>query len=221
MNASEIAALPFRAGAALRHARAFHPDGLLCAGTLRRVADVGAGLPVADGEVLGRFSKGVGTPVGVPDFAGLAWRAQSADSARPWDVLMVSANARVLLRPTTSWTSAEFSTLMPYGYDDDVYWLRARLTSPAATSGLGVDALRQHLRTEPLVVDVEQARGRGSFTPLAVLEFDRSLESGWPPEDVSFDPTLNAAPGVQLLPRWLAGVRRRAYRSSRQGRDAE
>lgn len=72
MNASEIAALPFRAGAALRHARVFHPDGLLCAGTLRRVADVGAGLPVADGEVLGRFSKGVGTPSACP--ISPAWR---------------------------------------------------------------------------------------------------------------------------------------------------
>ncbi len=220
MNAAEIAALPFRAGAALRHARVFHPDGVLCGGRLRRVADEGDGLPIAGGEVVGRISKGVGTPNAVPDFAGLAWRARSVDGGRPWDVLMVSANARVLLRPATSWTSAEFSTLMPYGYDGEVYWLRARMTSPADVAGLGLDAVREHLHAAPITFDIEQARGRGEFTRLAVLEFDRALESEWPPEDVAFDPTLNVAPGVELLPRWLTAVRRRAYRSSRQGRDA-
>lgn len=220
MNAAEIAALPFRAGAALRHARVFHPDGVLCGGHLRRVADEGDGLPIAGGEVVGRISKGVGTPSGVPDFAGLAWRTRSVGGGRPWDVLTVSANARVLLRPTTSWTSAEFSTLMPYGYDDEVYWLRARMTSPTDVDGLGLDVVRERLHAAPITFDVEQARGRSEFTRVAVLEFDRALDSQWPPEDVAFDPTLNVAPGVELLPRWLTAVRRRAYRSSRQGRDA-
>ncbi|CAJ1510648.1 phosphodiesterase [[Mycobacterium] burgundiense] len=221
MKVSEVASLPFRAGSALRHARVFHPDGVLCAGSMVRLAAEGEGLPVTNGDVIGRLSKGVGTPRGLPDFAGLAWRAQSPGAGRPWDILMVSANARVLLRPTTSWTAAEFSTLMPFGYRGDVFWLRARLTSPTTLPGLELDTVRQHLASNPMVFAVEQARGRGEFTPLATLEFNRELESAWPPEDVAFDPTLNTAPEVSLLPQWLTAVRRRAYRSSRQGRHVE
>jgi hypothetical protein len=221
MKASEVAGLPFRAGAALRQARLFHPDGVLCSGTLRRVAPAQDGLPLADSDVVGRLSKGVGTPGELADFAGLAFRAHAQNSPRPWDVLMVSATARVLLHPTRSWTSATYSTLMPLGHDGDVYWLRARMTSPARLSGLDVAEVRRLLHTEPLVFDIEQAQGRNAFEPLAVLEFGRELDSAWPPADVAFDPTLNIAPGVRLLPEWLTSMRRRAYRSSRQGRDAE
>lgn len=221
MKVSEVATLPFRAGAALRHARVFHPDGVLCAGTLRRTAPAGEGLPLADSDVAGRLSKGVGTPGGLPDFAGLAWRAHSQASTAPWDILMVSATARLLLHPTGSWSSPQFSTLMPFGYRGDVYWLRARLSSPAHLDGLDVEEVRRHLHTEPLVFDVEQAQGRNGFSPLAVLEFGRELDSAWPPEDIAFDPTLNIAPEVRLLPDWLTSVRRRAYRSSREGRDAQ
>ncbi|BBZ36194.1 phosphodiesterase [Mycolicibacterium confluentis] len=221
MKASEVAALPFRAGAAIRHARLFHPDGVLCGGTLRRSAASGVGLPLADSDVVGRLSKGVGTPDGLPDFAGLAWRAHAQGSAQPWDVLMVSATARLLLHPTGSWSSPTFSTLMPYGYRGGVFWLRAGLTAPGDLAGLDVDALRRHIAADAIVFQIEQAQGRNSFEPLATLEFGRELDSSWPPEDVSFDPTLNTAPEVTLLPHWLAAVRRRAYRSSRQGRDAE
>jgi len=84
MEASEIAALPIRASAAVRHARFFHPAGVLCAGTLTRTAAAAAGLPIADSEVVGRISKGVGTPGALPDFAGLAWRTRSAEHCEPW-----------------------------------------------------------------------------------------------------------------------------------------
>ncbi|OBF12003.1 phosphodiesterase [Mycobacterium sp. ACS4331] len=221
MKASEVAALPFRAGAAMRHARLFHPDGVLCGGTLRRTAASDSGLPLADSDVVGRISKGVGTSGGLPDFAGLAWRSHAQGSTRPWDVLMVSASARLLLHPTRSWSAPTFSTLMPYGYRGGVFWLRARMTSPEELHGLDVGALRRHIAAESVVFDIEQAQGRNNFEPLATLEFGRELDSSWPPEDVSFDPTLNTTPGVTLLPDWLAAVRRRAYRSSRQGRDSE
>lgn len=62
MKVSEVASLPFRAGSALRHARVFHPDGVLCAGSMVRLAAEGEGLPVTNGDVIGRLSKGVGTP---------------------------------------------------------------------------------------------------------------------------------------------------------------
>lgn len=220
MKVSEIAALPIRAGAAVRHARLFHPVGVLGSGTISRTAAAGTGLPLTDGDVIGRFSKGAGTPGGLPDFAGLAWRSHIDGDARPWDVLMVSAAGRVALTPSMSWSSAVFSTLMPLGYRGAVYWLRARLSSPTDVRGLSVDDMRRRLSTGRVVLDVEQAQGTGEFTPLAVVEFDRPIETAWPPTDISFDPAINLADGVTLLPQWLTAVRRRAYRSSREGRDA-
>ncbi len=218
MKASELTTAPFRAGAALRDARLFHPVGMLCQGRITRTADPDKGLPISDGQVIGRISKGAGTPDGLPDFAGLAFRSRS--EGRPWDVLMVSSVARVVLVPSTSWSAAQFSTLMPFGYRDKIYWLRAELTSPTDLTGLDVGQIRERLHEQPIVISIEQAEGTGRFGPLAVLQFDRDLEDTWP-EDVAFDPTLNHADGVKLLPEWLTAVRRRAYRGSRQGRDAE
>lgn len=218
MKASELTTAPFRAGAALRDARLFHPSGALVQGRITRTAEPGKGLPIGDGEVIGRMSKGIGTPAGFPDFAGLAFRSQS--DGQPWDVLMVSSVARVVLTPATSWSTAAFSTLMPFGYRDKIYWLRAELVSPTDFSGLDVAEIRRRLPEQPLVVSIEQAEGSGKFGPLAVLEFDRDLDDAWP-EDIAFDPTLNHANGVTLLPEWLTALRRRAYRGSRQGRDTE
>jgi hypothetical protein len=55
---SDIAALPVQTGAALRHARLFHPTGVLANGTLARIAATGEGLPMMSGEVVGRVSIG-------------------------------------------------------------------------------------------------------------------------------------------------------------------
>jgi len=44
---SDVAALPIRLGAAMRHRRLFHPEGVLAEGTLERVAAPGEGLPIA------------------------------------------------------------------------------------------------------------------------------------------------------------------------------
>ncbi|AHC27806.1 MULTISPECIES: hypothetical protein [Mycobacteriaceae] len=92
--------------------------------------------------------------------------------------------------------------------------------SPSAFASLDAAEIRRRVPEQSLVVSIEQAEGSGKFGPLAVLEFDRDLEDVWP-EDVAFDPTLNRADGVRLLPAWLTALRRRVYRGSRQGRDAE
>jgi hypothetical protein len=220
MGISDLTTLPLKAGAALRDRRVFHPTGVLCAGTVTRVASDGEGLPLVSGDVVGRLSKGAGTPGPLPDFAGLAWRMQrDADARVPWDVLMVSATARVVLRPTTSWTAAQYSTLMPLGYRGGVYWLRAQLTT--AIDGLSVDAVRERLGADAIEFHVEQARGGGAFTPLATLRFDRALCGDEPECDQPFDPTVRSGSQVVLLPHWLTTLRRSAYRNSREGRGAE
>ncbi|BBX19306.1 phosphodiesterase [Mycolicibacterium duvalii] len=220
MTLSELTTLPLRAGAALRNRRFFHPTGVLCAGSVTRLAPEGDGLPLVSGDVTGRLSKGAGTPGGLPDFAGLAWRMTcDADGAHPWDVLTVSSSARVVLHPVASWPAAQYSTLMPLGYRGGVYWLRAQLRTPLA-GGLSLDAVRDHLASAPLEFTIEQARGNGGFTNLATLTLDREICDDEPGCDQPFDPTVRSGTDVELLPQWLTTLRKAAYRNSREGRDA-
>ena len=122
MRVADIAGLPIQAGAALRGARLFHPDGVLAKGTLTRVAADGVGLPMADCDVVARVSKGVGMPGTVPDVLGLAMRMppHPGDHA-PWDVLLASAAgtnlvARTIPFPAREIASAVLSSLQPVSY---------------------------------------------------------------------------------------------------------
>ncbi len=222
MSLSDLTTLPLKAGSALRDRRVFHPTGVLCAGTVTRVAPDGEGLPLVSGDVVGRISKGAGTPGSLPDFAGLAWRMQrDADAQVPWDVLMVSSTARVVLRPTRSWPAAQYSTLMPLGYRGGVFWLRAQMITDLDHDGLSVEAIRTRLASGAVEFSVEQARGGGAFVPLATLQFDRALCGDEPECDQPFDPTQRSGSEVVLLPEWLTSLRRSAYRNSREGRGAQ
>lgn len=222
MGFSDIAALPVRLGSAARSRRVFHPVGVLAEGTLQRLAPPGEGLPMASGDVLGRVSKGVGVPDALPDIAGLAWRMPSQSSATPWDVLLASSFGggvgRVALAPVTSWTGATFSSLMPFRFDDGVWWVRAKLITPIGAAGLGLDTIRNRIRSTGLEFEIEQAAGTGTFLRLARLTLRHLMPDR---NEVAFDPVLHIAPGVQMLPGWLAGFRRAAYRRSREGRDAQ
>lgn len=220
---NDIAALPVRFGSAVRSRRLFHPAGVLAEGTFERLAPQGEGLPVASGDVLGRVSKAIGLPGAVPDIAGLAWRMPSqSPSGALWDVLLASSPGggvgRVALSPVTSWTNATFSSLMPFGFEGGVWWVRARLVTPIDSAGLGLDPIRNRIRSTGLDFDIEQAAGTGPFLPLARLSLRRVVPDR---NAVAFDPVVNTAPGVALLPRWLTEFRRAAYRRSREGRDAE
>ena len=96
----------------------------MASGSLERLAPPGEGLPVESSEVLGRLSKGIGLPGGLPDIIGLAVRIPPQPfAATPWDILMASAGSGLLtrfaLRPVTSWR-APMSSLMPLRYDEKV-----------------------------------------------------------------------------------------------------
>ncbi|OBG78429.1 MULTISPECIES: phosphodiesterase [unclassified Mycobacterium] len=223
MNLFELAALPFQWGSALRGKRFFHPDGVLAEGVLERVAPPHQGLPLPSSDVIARVSKATGTPGALPDFLGLAVRVPAGDAGTPWDVLLVSAGSGVLaravaLRPATSWNSQTLTTLMPVHYRGDNWWLRARTDGDTDGAGLSLDAIRGRLERGTIDVDIDQACGAGSFTPLARLTLTGVIDSA---DDVSFDPVANTAPGTGLHPQWLADLRGRAYRRSRDGRDAE
>ena len=225
MQASDIAALPIRLGAAVRHRRLFHPDGALAEGTLERIAPPGQGLPMDSCDVIGRVSKAVGLRGALPDIAGLAWRIPPPPDLRscsPWDVLLASTLAgsagRVVLRPLFSWSGATFSSLMPLRFKGGLWWVRARLVTDIDTPGLSLDAIRHQIASGGVEFDIEQAAGTGDFLPLARLKL-RHLDPSC--DDVAFDPTMHSDPEVELAPRWLSDFRRAAYRRSRQGRDSQ
>ncbi|WP_166906818.1 phosphodiesterase [Mycobacterium sp. DL440] len=220
MKISDVASWPVELGAAVRHRRLFHPSGVLARGSLERTAPAGRGLPLYSCEVVGRLSKGIGTPDSVPDIAGLAWRMPPQLSGTPWDVLLAStlAGNRFVLWPANSWAGITFSSVMPLRFDGALWWLRVRLSTEFDGAGLCLDSVNRQLECGGVQFDVEQSPAAGEFEPVARLSLREKLPHS---RDVSFDPALHTADGVRLTPDWLADVRRVAYRRSRIGRDAE
>ena len=223
MQASDIVALPVRFGAAIRHSRLFHPDGVLAEGLLERVAPPDDGLPMQSCDVIARVSKGVGLPGAMADVAGLAFRIpppQDLRSCMPWDVLLAStiANSRFILAPTRSWSSTTFSSLMPLRFRGGTWWVRARLVSKIDEPGLSLDTIRNQIDSGGIAFDIDQAPGTGSFRPLARLNLRHLDPSN---DDIAFDPVLHSDEDVRLVPGWLADFRRAAYRRSREGRERD
>jgi hypothetical protein len=191
VQASDIAALPIRLGAAARGRRLFYPDGVLADGILERIAPPNEGLPMNSCDVIGRVSKGVGLRGALPDIAGLAWRIPPPPDLRsctPWDVLLASAVpgkiGRVLLAPVTSWSGATFSGLMPLRFKGGVWWLRSRLVSNIDAPGLSLDTIRDQIDSAGAEFDIEQAAGSGGCLPLARLTL-RHLDPSI--DDIAFD----------------------------------
>jgi hypothetical protein len=221
---SDIVTTPFQWASALRGRRIFHPGGVLAAGRIERLAPQGQGLPVTSCEVVARVSKGVGTPGGLPDIAGLAWK-MPPDIFPPagWDVLLASTGSglltRIGLRPVTSWSGLSLSSLMPLRYRQQAWWIRARLITAIRDDGLSLHTIRDNLSDGGILFVVEQACGTGDFGLLAQLTLDRELPAGVGDDDV-FDPTIHSPQDVRLAPGWLTRLRRSAYGHSRDGRDA-
>lgn len=220
MKISDVASWPVELGAAVRHRRLFHPSGVLARGSLERTAPSGRGLPLYSCQVVGRLSKGVGTPDSLPDIAGLAWRLPPQLSGTPWDVLLAStlAGNRFLLWPANSWAGITFSSLMPMRFEGSLWWLRARLNTQFDGSGLSLGSVNAQLERGGMEFDIEQSSISGEFEPLARLLLREKLPHG---RDVSFDPAVHTAAGVRMVPDWLADVRRVTYHRSRMGRAAE
>lgn len=223
MQASDVAALPVRLGAALRRRRLFHPYGVMAEGILERIAPPDEGLPMQSCDVIGRVSKGVGLRGGLPDIAGLAWRIpppQDLRSCGPWDVLLASTvtHSRYILAPVRSWSGATFSSLMPLRFSGGIWWVRARLVTKIDEPGLSLDTIRNQIDSGEIAFDIEQAAGTGSFSPLARLTLRHVDPSR---DDVAFDPILHSDEDVRLVPGWLADLRRAAYRRSREGRETD
>lgn len=226
MTISDFAATPFRWASAIRHRRIFHPDGVLAEGSIERLAPANGGLPIPSSDVVARVSKAVGTPGALPDIIGLALRlTPQSDTYARWDILLASAGSGMLgravgLRPVTSWTGQTLTSLMPLRYRQNYWWLRARVLTKIHGSGVSLDSVRNQLDSGGIEFALDQARGRSDFRQLGRVRLTKIIVP-LPGEDVSFDPVLHTAPGVQLYPGWLAGLRGSAYDRSREGRNAD
>lgn len=211
----------FRAGfhalAALRGARAFHPNGLLLNGELQALRRDELALPEEPVAVTVRMSKGAGLPGRVPDALGLAVRIPAV-GGHPWDLTFTTSGTglvgRVLPRAARAWTAGRYSTLLPYRTKGELVWLSARAeTSRHAEASL--DGLRRLVTEGPVTYLVETVRANGRRNPCAKLTLHEVDEDSPRP---AIDPMLNPPPGWELRPGWLTGLRERAYEGSREGR---
>jgi hypothetical protein len=225
VNVSDLIARPFQWGSAIRGKRLFHPVGVVAEGVIERIAPAADGLPIPSSDIVARLSKAGGTPGALPDFIGLAIRVTPEHAPKPWDILLVSAGSSVLgravaLRPVTSWTGPTMTTLMPLRYRGHNWWLRAQIRDEITGFGLSLDNIRERIERDGIELTLDQACGTADFRGLAQLRLT-SVVDELRGQDMSFDPVSNTAPGLELYPGWLADLRARAYRRSREGRDAD
>ncbi|MFE9748881.1 hypothetical protein ACFYOT_28580 [Saccharothrix saharensis] len=202
--APDLVEAAFRALAGARDAKAFHPRGRWFEGELTTTFDPALPLPVGEVEVCGRLSKGVGTPGGLPDVLGLAFRLPG-----PWDVLLSTSRSRVLPWPARTWTTGRYGSITPFRWRDRLVWLAAVPDACRTRSAALAD-----LPAEPaFTLEVGppwRPVGRLVTRPLDV---DRDLPA--------LDPVLNRPAGLELAPAVLARLRESAYRGSRRGRSPD
>ncbi|WP_367138096.1 hypothetical protein [Saccharothrix sp. HUAS TT1] len=195
----------FRLLASARDARAFHPRGRWFEGTLTTTFDGALPLPTGATEVVGRLSKGAGTPGGAPDVLGLAFRLPG-----PWDVLLSTSFARVLPRPARTWTSARYGSITPFRWRDRLAWLSAVPDADHRVRSAALDDLPPELGFTLEVGGTWRPVGRLVVRPLSA---DRDLPA--------LDPLRHRPAGLDLAPAVLARARERAYRGSRRGRSPD
>ncbi|MCE5289212.1 MAG: phosphodiesterase [Nocardiaceae bacterium] len=207
----DLVTLPFRRVARLRHTRVFHPDGAWFAGTFRPAPRFKTYFSTEDVEV--RLSKGTSTAGAARDVLGLAIRTIDADGQR-WDFALATTLGRFLLWPSRSWRDARYSSLMPYRFDGETLrWISAH-PDGAQPDGCGVEAMVQHVRTQPARFELTTSGIGGTSEPFAELTLTGPLN---PASDAPIDPTVHHPAHVELAPGWVTRIRQWAYKGSRQG----
>jgi hypothetical protein len=208
----------FRGLAALRGARAFHPDGLLLKGERRALSRADLRWPEQPVPFMARMSTGAGLPGRLPDALGLAVRIPAGEGEKPWDLTLTTSwsgfAGRVLPRPERDWTTGRYSTLLPYRRDDDLFWLVAR-TEETRRAEASLSALRRLIAEGPMRFTLEAVSTDGIRRPCATLTLQEVAEDAARP---AFDPMVNHPVGCELRPGWLTRLRESAYRGSRAGR---
>lgn len=206
----------FRTAARVRRARAFHPEGVTAVG---HAVPLGAlpGLPAGPGEVVVRFSRGIGLPEAWPDVLGVSARLVDVDGpGRHHDLLMASSGwsvpGRRLLRPARHLTGGAFSTLLPYAARGRRVLFGAEVL---AAGPLAVGDLEAAVEAGHLAVQVRWAGLTGGWHDLLSIGALTVLPEV---EDRQLDlaPDRHAREVVPVGA--LNALRRPAYAASREGR---
>ncbi|MFC9659711.1 phosphodiesterase [Nocardia sp. NPDC127606] len=211
----------FQTGARLRHARVFHPRGVRLAGRFHATSAYEPWFGPGDRAVIARQSKGIGSPGGVPDVLGLAFRVLDRDE-HPWDFALAttgrSAMGRFVITPARSWATARFGTLLPYRFADaSPVWLFAEpLDTDDLPNTASLRALDDHLDDQVIRFSIT-ADGIGR-PPEVVGELDLRRAAPGEYRTDFFDPILNHPADVALMPRVVNWLRESAYTGSRRGR---
>ncbi|MFR9750877.1 phosphodiesterase [Nocardia sp. 004] len=209
----------FAAGARIRHARVFYPNGLHLAGRLHAETEFEPLFGSGDRAVIARLSKGAGTPGGLPDVLGLAFRVLDRED-NPWDFALATTGrgplGRLVITPARGWASARYGCLLPYRIDSSApIWFFAE-PDPDQPLSASLEAMATHLGEDLVSFTLTASRIGAPPQRLAELTL-RHAESAEYRTDY-FDPMLNHPPEVEIFPKAIGRIRELAYIGSRSGR---
>ncbi|WP_406270042.1 phosphodiesterase [Nocardia sp. NBC_00881] len=209
----------FATGARLRHARVFHPDGLHLSGRLHAESEFEPLFGSGERAVIARLSKGAGTPSGLPDVLGFAFRVLDRDN-EPWDFALATTGggplSRFVFTPARGWASARYGSLLPYRVGKSTptwFFAEPDADQPGSAS---LDAMNEHLR-EHMVTFTLTSSGIG-VPRLRLAELTLRHEEPAEHRTDYFDPMLNHPPEVKMFPEAVGKIRELAYTGSRSGR---
>jgi hypothetical protein len=208
----------FRAAASVRGARVFHPKGVAYRATAVIDDTAPTGMPRGSFEGIVRFSRGAGLPDVLPDVHGVAVKLLDAcGDGCDQDLLLASSWSprltRRLLRPTRSFGTGLYSSVLPYDAAGASHLVAARFRgSPPAdldelVAALDVRGCRLELLVAP-PTGPWRVVGRVEVHPVRLADDAQAA--------VSFDPWHTA--GGFVPTGTLNRLRRPAYNASRQGR---
>ncbi|WP_433634613.1 phosphodiesterase [Nocardia sp. CA-120079] len=209
----------FAAGARLRHARVFHPNGVYLSGRLHAEYEFEHLFGSGERAVIARLSKGTGLPGPVPDVLGFAFRVLDRDD-NPWDFALATTGrstlGRFVFTVATGWSRARYGGLMPYRFGDSMpTWVFAE-PDAAQPKTASIDALEDYLLAHEVHFDLVGSPITGPTRKLAGITL-RSAQGAEHRTDY-FDPMLNHPAEVEMVPKAVRQLREFAYAGSRQGR---
>lgn len=186
--------------------KALHPRGAVVPGLVHRHGGAATGVAWLDepGEdhVIVRLSRSLGLPPPCPDVLGLAVRIPVGVGQGYGDVLLATTGSgklgRYLLRPARRPDAATHSSLFPFRTPSGPILLAAF----PSTDRPGHYALAHSGLT-------------GDWTRFGTLQLLPPAEHADAP--VSFDPVVNAVPGLDSYP-WARRLRQYAYAGARRAR---
>lgn len=210
----------FEATSSLRRARTFHPRGIVVQQEVIIPTDAGPpGFPDGSRDVIVRMSRGIGLPGSFPDIPGLAIRFVDAGGPEVHQDLLLATTfdgrlGRTVLRPTTSFTSGRFTSLLPY----DAGGQRVVFGADIDTGGSrahDIDELAAVLADRPVEITLHWATPTSPWRTIGTLVLGPTDQIADLPS-LAFDVT-NCVPGIRPAG-FLNQLRPAAYLGSRVGR---